>query len=93
VTNANGDPVAGVPVFVEPFDLDPRLRIEPLRSVTTDGKGRYEISGLAAGVYRLMASFDYEMPDTSQMAAANAKKVQVDDGGRATLDLQEFVIR
>ncbi|HEX3742318.1 MAG TPA: carboxypeptidase-like regulatory domain-containing protein [Bryobacteraceae bacterium] len=93
VTNANGDPVAGVPVFVEPFDLDPRLRIEPLRSVTTDGKGRYEISGLAAGVYRLMASFDYEMPDASQMAAANAKKVQVDDGGRATLDLQEFVIR
>ena len=92
VKNAAGDPVEGVPVFVEPYDLDPGKRIEPLRSAITDAKGRYAISGLAAGVYRLLASFDYQMPDSSQMDAANARTVRVEDGGRATLDLEEFVI-
>ena len=93
VKNANGETVAGVPVFVEPYDLDPRKRIEPMRWVTTDAQGHYQISGLAAGVYRLLASFDYEMPEPAQMEAANAKTIRVEDGGRATLDLAEFVIR
>ena len=92
VKNANGDAVAGVPVFVEPYDLDPRHRLEPLRSVNTDGDGHYVIGGLAAGVYRLLASFDYQMPEPAQMDAANAKTIRVEDGARATLDLEEFVI-
>jgi hypothetical protein len=92
VKNANGDTVAGVPVFVEPYDLDPRKRLEPVRSTSTDSNGRYEIGGLAAGVYRLLASFDYQMPEPAQMDAANAKTVRVEDGSRASLDLEEFVI-
>ena len=63
-----------------------------MRFTNTDANGRYEVSGLAAGVYRLLASFDYQMPESEQMAAAQAKTVRVEDGGRAVLDLDEFVI-
>jgi hypothetical protein len=93
VKNVNGDPVAGVPVFVEAYDLDPRKRVEPMRIANTGPDGRYEMSGLAAGVYRLLASFDYQMPEPQQMEAAQAKTVRVEQGGRAVLDLDEFVIR
>lgn len=91
VKNANGDPVAGVPVFVEPYDPDSRRGVGPMRSTTTDKNGRYEVSGLAEGAYRLLASFDYQMPEPEQMEAS-AKTVRVEDGGRAMLDLDEFVI-
>ena len=93
VKDANGGPVAGVPVFVEAYDLDPRKRVEPIRFTNTDAGGRYEMGGLAAGVYRLLASFDYQMPEPAQMEAAQAKTVKVEDGGRAVLDLDEFAIR
>jgi protocatechuate 3,4-dioxygenase beta subunit len=92
VKNSTGDAVAGVPVFIEPYDLDPRKRLEPARTVSSDAKGRYKVDGLAPGVYRALASFDYQMPDPAQMAAANAKTVKVEEGGRAVLDLEEFVI-
>jgi hypothetical protein len=92
VKNASGDAVAGVPVFVEPFDLDPHKRLEPMRTVSTDAKGKYSIGGLAPGVYRLLASFDYQMPEPAQMEAAEAPRVKVEEGAHATLDLQEFVI-
>ncbi len=92
VKNAGGDAVAGVPVFVEPFDLDPRSRLDPIRTVSTDEKGKYSISGLAPGVYRLLASFDYQMAEPAQMEAAEAPKIKVEEGARATMDLQEFVI-
>jgi hypothetical protein len=93
VKNANGDGVAGIPVFVEPYDLDPHRRIEPALRVITDSKGRYSVSGLTPGVYRMLASFDYQMPDAAQMEAAQALKVTVDGGTHASLDLEEFVIR
>jgi hypothetical protein len=93
VKNAGGDAVAGVPVFVEPYDLDPRRRLSPARTTTTDADGKYNIGGLAPGVYRLLASFDYAMPGPAQMEAAQAKTVKVDAAGRAVLDLEEFVIR
>lgn len=93
VKNANGDPVAGVPVFIEAYDLEPRKRVEPVRFTNTGADGRYEVGGLAAGVYRLLASFDYQMLESQQMEAAPAKTVRVEEGGRAVLDLDEFVIR
>jgi len=92
VKNSNGDPVAGVPVFIEPSDIDPRQRLEQMRAATTDGKGRYQLGGLAPGVYRLLASFDYQMPDSAQMEAAHATTVQVEEAAHAVLDLEEFVI-
>jgi hypothetical protein len=92
VKNANGDAVAGVKVFVEPFDLEVRKRVAPMLEVTTDEKGRYSVGGLAPGVYRLLASFDYLTVDPAQMEAAEAPKITVEAGAHGTLDLQEFVI-
>jgi hypothetical protein len=92
VKNANGDAVTGVPVFIEPYDLDPRKRTEPMRTASTDEKGQYNVGGLAPGVYRLLASFDYQMPEAAQMEAAEAKTVRVDEAAHAVLDLEEFVI-
>jgi hypothetical protein len=92
VKNANGDTVAGVKVFVEPFDLEVRRRVAPMLEVTTDEKGRYSIGGLAPGVYRLLASFDYLSVDPAQMEAAEAPKITVEEGAHSTLDLAEFAI-
>lgn len=92
VKNANGEPAAGVPVFVEPYDLELSRRLEPLRSVKADAKGNYSIGGLAPGVYRLLASSDYLMPEPAQMEAAQAPKITLEQGTHASLDLQEFVI-
>ena len=92
VKNANGDGAAGVPVFVEPYDLAPRKRIEQALRVETDTKGQYSVSGLAPGVYRLLASFDYQVLNADQMDEAQALKVTVEEGARVTLDLEEFVI-
>jgi hypothetical protein len=93
VKNASGDAVAGAPVFIEPYDLDLRKRLEPMLTTTTDAKGQYHIGGLAPGVYRLLASFDYQMPEPTQMEAAHAKTVRVDEAAHAVLDLEEFAIR
>jgi protocatechuate 3,4-dioxygenase beta subunit len=92
VRNSGGDAVAGVPVFIEPYDLEPRKRLEPVRIASTDGKGQYSLGGLAPGAYRVMASFDYQMPEPSQMEAARAPTVRVDEGAHAVLDLEEFVV-
>jgi protocatechuate 3,4-dioxygenase beta subunit len=92
VRNAGGDTVAGVPVFIEPYDLEPRKRLEPVRISSTDGKGQYSLGGLAPGVYRVMASFDYQVPEPSQMEEAHAATVRVNEGAHAVLDLEEFVV-
>jgi len=81
-----------VPVFVEPYDLDPRKRLAPIRMTRSNAQGQYSIGGLAPGGYRLLASFDYQMPEPAQMEAANAKTVKVEEAARAVLDLEEFVI-
>jgi hypothetical protein len=92
VKNSTGDPVAGVPVFLEPYDLEPRRRLVQVRSTRTNGQGQYAVGGLATGVYRLLASFDYLSPEPAKMDAANAKTIKVEEGARAVLDLDEFVI-
>jgi hypothetical protein len=93
VKNASGDAVADVPVFIEPYDLDLRKRVEPVRRVKADASGQYQVGGLAPGTYRLLASFDYNLPAPSQMAAAEAKIVKVEEVAHAVLDLEEFVIK
>lgn len=93
VKTSTGDTVAGVPVFIEPYDLDPRRRLAEIRTTRTNAQGQYGIGGLAPGVYRLLASFDYQMPSSAEMEAAQAKTVKVEEAARAVLDLEESVIR
>jgi hypothetical protein len=93
VRGSGGDAVAGVPVFLEAYDLDPRKRLSEIRATRTNGQGQYQIGGLAPGVYRLLSTFDYRMPDSVEMEAALAKTVKVEEGSNAVQDLEEFVIR
>ena len=93
VKNPSGDPVAGVPVFIEPYDLDPRKRLAEIRATRANAQGQYSFGGLAPGVYRLLGSFDYQTPDASEMEVAGAKTVKVEEASRTVLDLEEFVIR
>jgi hypothetical protein len=92
VKNSGGDPVAGVPVFLEPFDQDPRRRLAEIRATRANAQGQYRFGGLAPGVYRLLGTFDYQMPDSAGMEAARAKTVKVEEGSGTVLDLDEFVI-
>jgi len=92
VKSAGGDAVAGIPVFLEPYDLDPRKRLAEVRAIRTNAAGQYQFGGLAPGVYRLLGTFDYQMPDSSEMQAASAKTVKVEEGTNTVLDLDEFVI-
>jgi len=92
VKNSSGDAVAGVPVFLEPYDLDPRKRLADIRTTRSNAQGRYGFGGLAPGVYRLLGTFDYQMPDTSEMEAAHGKTVKLEEASAAVLDLEEFVI-
>ena len=92
VTDA-GDPVAGAPVFLEPMDLDPGRRVTDTYVAITDIHGRYQFPGLAPGRYRVLSSFEYQMPDSKIMAEARARELQIDARTDQSQDLELFVIR
>lgn len=92
VKGAGGDVLAGVPVFLEPYDLDPRKRLSDIRSTRTNGRGIYQFGGLAPGVYRVLGTFEYQLPEPSEMESAHAKTVKVEEGSQTVFDLDEFVI-
>ena len=93
VRNADGEPASNVTVFVEPYDLDVRKRTEEVRRIKADEKGQYQLAGLAPGVYRLLASFDFFSIEPSQMQISEAKTVKLEEAAHAVVDLEEFVIR
>ena len=76
-----GEPVVGAPVFMEPMDLEPARRLTDTYVTITDVQGRYHFSGLAPGHYRVLSSFEYQMPDSKIMAEARAQELQI--GARA----------
>ena len=63
VTNASHEPVAGAPVYLEPYDADRQRRAGELRTARTDVHGQFRFTGLAPGAYRLASSFDFPMPE------------------------------
>jgi hypothetical protein len=93
VTGAGGNVAVGMPVFLEPYDLDPRKRLAEVRATRTDAQGQYQFGGLSPGVYRLLGSFDYQMPSAAEMEAAPSKMVKVEEGSNTVLNLEEFVIQ
>jgi hypothetical protein len=92
VRGSSGEAVANVPVFIEPYDLELRKRLADVRGTRTNAKGQYSFGGLAPGVYRLLGTFDYVLPDISEMESAHARTVKVEEGANVTFDLEEFVI-
>jgi hypothetical protein len=90
---SGSEPVAGAPVFLEPMDLEPRRRVTDTFSTRTDMRGHYQFSGLAPGNYRVLSSFEYQMPDSQTMSNASAKTVQLDSTHEGQQDLDLYIIR
>src|SRR5439155_10697568 len=93
VVSAGSDPVAGAPVFLEAYDIESKKRLVDVRMTRTDLRGRYQFYGLVPGNYRVMSSFEFEMPDSAAMDSASPKTVKVEDDRDVPLDLDLFVIR
>ena len=90
---ASTESVAGVPVYLEGYDPSMRQRVIDLRATRTDMRGAYRFDGLAPGTYRLLATFEYQMPDSAAMDLAGARSLQVDAQSDLQMDLDLFVIR
>ena len=84
---SGSEPVAGAPVFLEPVDLEPRRRVTDTFVTRTDMHGQYRFTGLAPGKYRVLSSFEYQMPDSPTMSNAGAKPVRIDEGKDSQQDL------
>jgi hypothetical protein len=93
VVKDSGNAVAGVPVFLEAYDLESRRRLTDVRMTRTDVRGQYDFYGLAPGNYRVLGTFEYQMPDTAAMDLARARVVKVDEGQDQASDLDLYVIR
>src|SRR5205807_8571038 len=70
VVKSYSDPVVGAPVYLEGYDPETRTRVTDLRAVRTDIHGLYRFQGLAPGIYRVLSTFEYQMPDTASMDLA-----------------------
>jgi len=91
--NAARDAVPGVPVFLEAYDTDTRRRVADVRAIRTDTRGQFEFYGLAPGVYRLLSTFEFQMPDQLQMDAANPRLIRIAEAQNLETDLDLYVIR
>ena len=88
-----GEPLVGAPVYLEAWDPDTRKRVTDLKVVRTDIHGVYRFQGLAPGTYRVLATFEYNMPDSASMELAGAKSVRVEARNDLQMDLDLYGIR
>jgi large repetitive protein len=93
VVNSGDQPVAGAPVYLEAYSPTSGRRVQDLRTTRTDTQGRYSFVGLAPGSYRILATFDYQAPESVQMTAGHAPEVSVEEGRAATQDLSLWVLQ
>jgi len=85
--------VAGAMVFLEPWDAEQHKRLGEVRTARTDVRGQYQFRGLAPGDYRVMATFEYQMPEEAEMDRAETRVVKAEAGASLAQDLDLFVIR
>jgi hypothetical protein len=93
VVKSGGDISPGAPVYLEAYDPETRKRSGDLRVTRTDLRGGYRFDELAPGVYRVLATFEYQAPDTASMELAGARSTQVDAHGDLQLDLDLYIVR
>lgn len=91
--NMGSQSVAGVPVFLEPYDLEPAKRLAPVRLTRTDAHGQYQFTGLAPGQYRLLGTFEYQSPGSEEMETARAILVKIEESKDLAQDLQLYLAR
>jgi hypothetical protein len=87
VVKSGGEPIAGAPVHLEAYDPSYRKRLlEPL--VTRTGmRGEYRFDGLPPGTYRVLATFEYQNPDSAVMDMLPATSVRIEAHGNVHHDL------
>jgi len=88
-----GDSVAGAPVYLEAYDPDTRTRLTDLRATRTDLRGAYRFDGLAPGTYRVLATFEYQAPETAAMDLAGAQQVRIEAPTDSQVELDLYSIR
>jgi Carboxypeptidase regulatory-like domain len=93
VTMGANEPAGGVPVFLEAYDEVTHKRVVDLRSTRTDMRGKYNFAGLAPGTYRLVATFEYQSPQTGDIDAMRPRVFRVEEGRDQQQDLDVWVIR
>ncbi|MEO8369279.1 MAG: carboxypeptidase-like regulatory domain-containing protein [Candidatus Solibacter sp.] len=93
VTMGANDSAPGVPVYLEAYDEVNRKRVVDLRTMRTDLRGKYSFDGLAPGTYRVVATFEYQAPLTSDIDAMRPKVITVEEGRELQLDLELWSIR
>jgi protocatechuate 3,4-dioxygenase beta subunit len=75
------------------MDLDPARRVTNVSTTHTDTHGLYRFSSLPPGQYRVMSSFEYQMPDSQTMRNAQAIELTISTRTDIGLDLDLYVIR
>ena len=90
VVTAEHQPAVSAPVFLEAYDPDARRRVKDVATTRADIRGAYRFTGLAPGVYRVMSTFDYQLPDEPEMERAQPKVVKIEAGRAMTQDLDLY---
>jgi hypothetical protein len=83
----------GAPVYLEAWDPETRKRLTDLRVVRTDVRGAYRFQSLAPGTYRVLSTFEYQMPESASMDLAGAQSVRVEARNDLQMDLDLYGIR
>ena len=73
-----------------PAPMDRALELRRLDLVQLLAKHGFDPAG---DYYRLLSTFEYQMPDWAQMDAANPRVVKVDEAQDQSVDLDLFVQR
>ncbi len=92
MVKASGDAVAGVPVHLEAYDPASRRRVMDLQTTRTDLRGAYRFDGLAPGIYRVLATFEYQAPDVATMEQAGARQIEAVAKSDLLLDLDLYTL-
>lgn len=93
VVKQAGEPVAGVPVFLEAWDPVNRRRLVELTPARTGLDGVYRFENLPPGTYRIFSSFEYNNPDSAAFDLGLAPSLRVDVNAGVTKDLELFGAR
>jgi hypothetical protein len=94
VVDSDNAPVDGAVVGLVPATVSARgFRMDMYKSTASDPSGGYQIQGLPPGAYKVFAWEDFDTnalvdQDLIRFYEGRGAEVQIDEGGRVSLDLQ-----
>jgi hypothetical protein len=90
LVKSGSDLVVGAPVYLEAYDAAARKRLTDLRTTRTDLTGTYRFDDLAPGLYRVLATFEYQNPDSAAMGLAGARPAEIEAHATLQADLDLY---